>query len=79
MKVGDKVRIKDNSSCDEAKVGETGKIIEFCYAINAWWEGEDKIDYRVEVELDRKKVEPIIVSPFLSNLKKVMPKIGQNR
>lgn len=73
MKVGDRVRITDNYHCSEyAKIGETGKIIEFEYVINTWWEGEDSVDYRVLVKLDRKKEpEDIVVSLFLGDLQEV--------
>ena len=76
-KVGDRVSIVDSGLCDdEAKIGETGKIIEFKYAINDWWNGENSIDYRVLVELDRKRVENIYVSLFLSDLRKIHSQEG---
>lgn len=77
-KVGDKVKIVNDFVCeDEANVGEIGVLQEFEYAINDWWNGENSVDYRVIVKLDRKRIEPIIISCFLSDLRKIKHGAGK--
>lgn len=49
MDMGDRVEVIDNALGDEAKIGDRGKIVDYHYSIERWWEKGHPIDHKVTV------------------------------
>jgi len=52
MDIGSKVEVIDIGLCDEGevKIGDKGKIVEYHYTIERWWEEGHPLDHKVTVK-----------------------------
>lgn len=49
MDVGDRVEVVDTGLGDNARVGDRGRIVDYHYTIERWWEKGHPLDHKVTV------------------------------
>lgn len=49
MKIGDRVKVIDLDPGSAARIGDKGKIVEYHYSIECWWEKGHPLDHNVTV------------------------------
>lgn len=50
MKINDRVEVIDVALGDDVKVGDKGKIVDYLYTIERWWEKGHPLDHKVIVK-----------------------------
>ena len=70
MDIGDRVEVTDVGLCDDAKVGDRGKIVEYHYTIERWWEKGHPLDHKVTVKFPDGR-HGRCVDMWLSDLKQI--------
>ena len=49
MDIGDRVEVIDTGLGDNAKIGDKGKIVDYHYSIERWWEKGNPLDHKVTI------------------------------
>ena len=70
MDIGDRVEVIDTGIGDDAQVGDRGKIIDYHYSIERWWDKGHPIDHKITVKFPDGR-HGRCVSMWESDLKKI--------
>ena len=68
--IGDKVEVIDVGLADDVKIGARGKITDYHYSIECWWEKGHPLDHKVTVCFPDGR-HGKYVTMWLSDLKKI--------